>query len=330
MRKSLGRFSKAKETLGMRQSPQPVNEDRYAKCIEVSKRVRWDIDKDVLRGRSFQFSQKFLPDGLSGIGQYDFLDEQDKRLISQIQGRTYANMFGFVERFITAKLLDCTRDHWLGSQVALESLVRFCDEELKHQELFRRIEPMIAAGMPQGYVFLPDPNAVAEAVLKNSTWAILGLILEIELFTQEHYKESIEPDGNLSELFKDIFLFHWKEETSHAMIDELEWERVNAQLSDRERDQAVDDLIGLVADVDGIIQNQRTADVDYFLKVSGHSCTEEETLRLRAGFLKAYRRQYVFSGVEHSRYQAILTKVTTPAQRQRLRGALAALHSPTC
>ena len=26
---------------------------RYAKCIEVSKRIRWDIDRDVIRGRTF-------------------------------------------------------------------------------------------------------------------------------------------------------------------------------------------------------------------------------------------------------------------------------------
>ncbi len=39
----------------------------------------------------------------------------------------------------------------LGDQVALEGLVRFSDEELKHQELFRRIETAIAAqGMPGG------------------------------------------------------------------------------------------------------------------------------------------------------------------------------------
>src|SRR5436189_6299258 len=26
--------------------------DRYARCIQTSKRVRWDIDKDVIRGRN--------------------------------------------------------------------------------------------------------------------------------------------------------------------------------------------------------------------------------------------------------------------------------------
>ncbi|MGB3210010.1 MAG: hypothetical protein WBB19_04810 [Desulforhopalus sp.] len=314
----------------MQPSPQPIDEDRYAKCIEVSKRVRWDIDKDVLRGRSFQFSQKFLPDGLSGVDRFDFLPDQDKRFISQIQGRTYANMFGFVERFITAKVLECTRDHWLGNQIALESLVRFSDEELKHQALFHRIEPMMAEGMPDGYTFLPDPDAVSEAVLNNSTWAVMGLVLEIELFTQEHFKQSIEPDNNLSELFKDIFLFHWKEETSHAMIDELEWERENNKISDGEREKAVDELIGIIEDVDGILQSQSNVDVDYFLKVSNLSFMEDEIQHLRAGFLKAYRWQYIFSGVEHPRYQKMLTKVTTAAQRQRLDEALATLNSPTC
>lgn len=308
----------------MEPSPE-LNIERYAKCIEISKRVRWDIDKDVLRGRPFDYSQKFLPDGLTGIDQFDFMSDHDKRFASQIQGRTYANMFGFVERFITAKILDCTRDHWLGSQIALESLVRFCDEELKHQMLFRKIEPMMAAGMPQGYTFLPDPDAVAEAVLKNSTWAVMGLILEIELFTQEHYKQSIAPQDNLSELYKDIFLFHWKEETSHAIVDELEWARVNAKISDRERDQAVDELIAMVADVDGILQAQSAADADYFLKISDPSMADKAR-DLKAGFLNAYRWQYIFSGVEHPRYQAMLAVVTTAEQRQRLGDALATLR----
>ncbi|NSW86665.1 MAG: hypothetical protein HPY84_10125, partial [Syntrophobacteraceae bacterium] len=159
----------------------------YATCIEVSKRVRWDIDRDVIRGRDFDFSGKFLPDGISKIGRLDLLNDEEKRFLSRIQGRTYANMFGFVERFITAKVLELTRHHWLGDQVALEALVRFSDEEIKHQVLFRRIEEMIAAGMPAGYRFIPDPNEVAAAVLERSTWAVLALILEIELFTQEHY-----------------------------------------------------------------------------------------------------------------------------------------------
>lgn len=294
----------------------------YAKCIEISKRVRWDIDKDVIRGRSFDFSKKFLPDGLSKVEGFDFLNEEQRKFLSQIQGRTYANMFGFVERFITAKVLEITRDHWLDDQVALEALVRFCDEELKHQELFRRIEPMMSVGMPEGYRFLPDPNQVAAAVLANSTWAVLGLILEIELFTQEHYKQTIESDENLSDLYKDIFLFHWKEETTHAIMDELEWPRQDKKLTSAERDQGVDELIALVSDVDGILQIQSSSDVEYFLKAGAASLRAEEIELLRSGVLRAYRWQYIFSGVEHPRYQAAIGALVTDAQAQRIRQAL--------
>ena len=100
---------------------------RYAKSVEVSKRIRWDIDRDVIRGRRFDFSEPFLPDSLSKVTELAFLSENEKRLLSQVQGRSYAYIFGLVERFIGAKVLEISRDHWLGDQTALEALVRFTD-----------------------------------------------------------------------------------------------------------------------------------------------------------------------------------------------------------
>src|SRR6185295_800964 len=133
--------------------------DRYARCVQASKRVRWDIDGDVIRGRRFDPNQKFLPDGLSLANEFTTLSAPEKRFVSQIQGRTYANIFGLVERFINAKVLELSHDHWFGDQVALEALVRFSDEELKHQALFRRIDAMIADVLPSGYRFDLDANA---------------------------------------------------------------------------------------------------------------------------------------------------------------------------
>ena len=304
------------------QSPH-VETEHYAKCIEISQKVRWDIDKDVIRGREFDFSQKFLPNGLSRIDQLDFLKTDEQRFLSQIQGRTYANMFGFVERFIVAKILEISRNHWLGDQIALEALIRFCDEEMKHQELFRRIEKMIEPGMPPGYSFRWDPNEVAVAVLSKSTWAVLGLIYQIELFTQTHYKESIELDDNLSGLYKDLFLFHWKEEVTHAMMDELEWPIEDQKLTPEEREQAVTDLIELVYDVDGILQAQAAADVEYLSRNCERSFREEEKKKILAGVLEAYRWQYIFTGTTHHRFTELLSNLTTEGQRQRISSALA-------
>ncbi len=260
------------------------------------------------------------------MNELAFLNEDQRRMLSQIQGRTYAAMFGFVERFITAKILEITRDHWLGDQIALEALVRFCDEELKHQELFRRMELMIESGMPPGYTFLYDPNQVAAAVLEKSSWAVMALIYEIELFTQEHYKQSIEPDENLSELFKDVFLFHWKEEAHHAVMDALEWPRLDSKLTPPERDRAVDEVIELVVDVDGILQGQSAADVDYFIRLNEGAFSTGEIERLKRSTLDAYRWQYIFSGVEHPRYVTMIGNLLTGEQASRINAALKPLY----
>jgi hypothetical protein len=296
--------------------------NRYAKCIEVSKRVRWDIDMDVLRSRQFDFAQKFLPDGLSMVARLPFLSAAEKRSFSQVQGRTYANMFGLVERFIGAKMLEVSRDHWMGDQVALEALVRFTDEELKHQELFRRVEAMIAEGMPAGYKFMPQPNEVAGAVLSASTWAVLGLTCLIELFTQAHYRSSIEPDADLSPVWKDVFLYHWREESQHAILDELEWIREDAKLGAKERDKAVDDLIGLAGAVDGIVQAQAAADAEYFVTISERMFSPAESKAIGEAFLRAYRYQYIVSGVQDERFNKILGGMISAAQGQRIGKAL--------
>ena len=306
----------------------PVNlpdTQRYAKCIEASKRVRWEIDRDVIRGRHFDFARKFMPDGLSRIGQLAFLTSSEARFLSQVQGRTYANMFALVERYIGAKVLEISEDHWLGDQVALEALVRLADEELKHQALFRRLEEMAASGMPQGYRFVPQPNEVAGAVLGKSTWAVMALTLDIEIFTQAHYRASIEPDPNLSDLWKDVFLFHWKEESQHAILDELEWRRIDANATQAEREQGVTDLIELVAAVDGIVQAQARADADYFLLRAGRKFSDTEQAAIHDVLLKAYRSQYIVSGVQEPRFAGVLTDLTTPAQRDRIGKALAGI-----
>ncbi|WP_367847280.1 hypothetical protein [Rhodoferax sp. WC2427] len=296
---------------------------QYAKTIEASKRIRWDIDKDVIRGRDFDFSKKFLPDGLARLDQLDFLSEPDKRLLSQIQGRTYANLFGLVERFINAKVLEVGRDHWLGDQVALEALVRFSDEELKHQKLFRILEQMMAAGMPFGYTFVPEPDGVAGFVLGKSTWSVLALTCHIELFTQKHYRESIDADENLSALWKDVFLFHWKEESQHAILDELEWIREDAKLTPQARDQAVTDLIELVGAVDAILQMQSAADAAYFTAIGGHTLSDANQARVKDALLKAYRWQYIVSGVQEPHFGKTLGSLITPAQGERIAQALA-------
>jgi hypothetical protein len=106
-------------------------------------------------------------------------------LLTQLSDAIHLSSFllEFKNRFVA--LFDPANPDTLGSvvtflsdQVALEALVRFSDEECD-------------------YRFDVDPNPVAHVVLGKSIWAVLALTPDIELLTQLHYRQSIDPDSGL-------------------------------------------------------------------------------------------------------------------------------------
>ena len=98
--------------------------------------------------------------------------------------------------------------------------------------------------------------------------------------------------------------------------------REDARLTAEERDRAVTDLIDLVVGVDGILQLQAQADSAYFMSVR---FSAEEKEAIRNSVLKAYRWQYIVSGIEEGRFLRTLTGMITPAQTERITAALAPL-----
>lgn len=302
-----------------------IDSARYGKCLHNAQKVAWDIDADVIRFRQLETDCKFLPDSLSLVTQLPFLNEGQQRLLSQVQGRTYAYLFGLLERCINAKVLELGRAHCLGDQTALAALLRFVQDELKHQELFRRVERLADLVLPPGYRMTTDPDAAAAAMLGKSTWAVIALTCFVEIFTQAHYLQSIRDDEQLSPLFKDVFYFHWVEEVQHATLDEIEWQRVHDAMSAAAVDAAVTDFIELVRMVDRILQAQASADGEYFCSCAGVFLDRERSNAVKACLLKAYRLQYLVSGARIERFQRALSSKLTSEQQRRVEGAFAPL-----
>jgi hypothetical protein len=108
-------------------------------------------------------------------------------------------------------------------------------------------------------------------------------------------------------------------------MDELEWAREDAQITDDERGQAVTDLIDLVVAVDGILQAQAAADADYFITASEGEFSNTEQQAIQDTILKAYRWQYIVSGIQDGRFLGALTGMITHVHAERITTALAAL-----
>ena len=162
-------------------------------------------------------------------------------------------------------------------------------------------------------------------MLEKSTWAVLMLTLHIELFTQLPYRASIGPDEELSPLFTDVFLYHWKEESQHAIMDELELTRHDSTISFERRDKAIDDFIELVCAVDSIVSRQAGDDSRYFAESCGRLLTGDHRRKLETALRHAYRWQYILSGAQDPRFLAVLGGLINEGQGKRIKAALATL-----
>jgi hypothetical protein len=82
-----------------------------------------------------------------------------------------------------------------------------------------------------------------------------------------------------------------------------------------------------VAAVDVILQTQAAADAGYFAATCGRALADGEKRTIAAGFLKAYRWQYIHSGAAHPVFGKVLSSLITAHQGQRIQSALAACCS---
>jgi hypothetical protein len=297
-----------------------VQVSRGADALE---NVGWDIERDVIRGRHFHFSQRLLPATLDRIANLEFLWPDELRLLNQLQARTYANMFSLVERFIGSKMPQIRCAHWSDNPVALKALTSFAEQGAKHQALFARTETLVADSMPYGYRFEAAPHKVIEAVTVASTWAVLAFTCHFQMLTKAHCVACLEADSELSPLFKDVLRFHWAEDSQHANFDEVEWVSENARLTSIQRDDAVSDLIGLFGALSEMVRTQAGADTRYFLESNGRAQEGSEAECVGHVLRDAYRWQYIDSGVQHPRYIGLLNPMLSEKQMHNFNVALA-------
>jgi len=169
----------------------------------------------------------------------------------------------------------------------------------------------------------PGQAETAHFVLAKCTGAVLLLTACIEWFTQRHYIEAFhDAADDLDPLTREIFRAHWLEESQHAQMDHLETVRAFSHMIGDESDRAVDELIELVAALDGLLQEQVKCDLANFMRHSARGLSEDEAREVSDALLAAKRWAFIESGVRHPRFVELVEEVTTEEQRERIGSAL--------
>jgi hypothetical protein len=281
----------------------------YDTCLQGSVTKAWTID-DCFRGRDFDFDKPFLPERIAGVDAIACLGDDEKRMLNQIRGNSYCHIFAFVEEYIVPLVMDRARADVYGDETRLRSLLRFAEEETKHQQMLRRACSQFDAGFGVACGLVPGREAVAQAVLDTSPLTALLLTSMIEWFTQLHYVEHVQDRGELDELFRDILRFHWIDESRHARMDSLLIDEVAAELTADQRDHAIDQLLELGGAVDGLLAQQIELDVDALQRATSRTFGEAERGEICTHQRRAYRWTFLVSGLQHPNFVRIVDQLT--------------------
>ena len=296
----------------------------YARCLDNAYKVNWKID-ELLGDRQFDPTKRWLPDLLTGATRVTCLDPVEKRMLTHVEMASYAHLFGYVEEFVAPKVTELARDVAVDDRDAYDALTNFAAEEVKHMTMFRRLRDRVNRALGIDARLLGNQAETAHYVLSRSSGAVLLLTACIEWLSQLHFTAAFARDQDVDPFTRDVFRAHWQEESQHAQMDHLETLRCFDGMPDDEREQAMTDLIELVAAVDGLLQEQSAYDVENLAAYLGRTFTAQERAELLEGVLRAKRWTFIESGVTHPRFEELFVEVTTPAQRERVSSGLAPL-----
>jgi hypothetical protein len=297
----------------------------YEECLHNSLKVAWK-EEDVLRNRDFDYSKRFLPDRLAGVDEIGCLDADEKRKLNQIIGNAYCHIFAFVEEFIVPQTLEEARRDVFGEEARLRALLRFAEEEVKHQQMFRRSMATFAKGFGVDCGVIPGREGVAQVVLGKSRLCSLLLTSMIEWFTQRHYVEHVRSHDDLDELFRDLVKFHWLDEAQHAKLDSLVINEIVGPLGLEQREQAVEELLELGGAIDGLLSQQADLDIGSLERATGRTFADHERAEIKTSIHRAYRWTFLVSGLTHPTFVRIVGELTEQGPR-RLAAAAEALSA---
>jgi hypothetical protein len=278
----------------------------YGSCVKNSEKVSWKLDDVMGPSARLDLGRPFLPESLSGSHRLTGFSAAERLKLNQITGSAYLNLFIFVEEYILAFAVQQASAEMYGNHDAIRSLLRFADEEVKHQQLFSRYRDAFERDFGMKCDVLGGAKDVAGVILGKTTLAVTILTLQLELMTQLHYTDSVRDATGVDPLFVSLLKHHWIEESQHARVDILELQKLLEKATPADVSLAFDEYFGLLAAMDGLLAEQAKLDAATAPRALGRAFTDTETKDVIAVQHAAYRKTFLSLGMKNPQFLGIV------------------------
>jgi hypothetical protein len=216
-----------------------------------------------------------------------------------------------VEEYIIAQTAQLAVAELYGDHNAIRALLRFSEEEIKHQKLFLRYCERFRASFGSPCKVLVGAEEIARFINSRSQMAVMLTTLHLELITQQHYVDAVRDRAELDPLFTHLLKHHWMEEAQHAKIDMLELARMAARSTQAEIEAAVEEYLGILKAFDVLLGQQVSMDLESLEAATGQPLSAEYRDTYRVFQLSSYRNAFIQMGLQHPRFQEIVEKLVS-------------------
>jgi hypothetical protein len=274
----------------------------YAQCVASSERISWRVDDVMPADARLDLTRPLLPHALGARGDLSSLSERERLVLNHLASNAYLNLFQFVEEFILCTVVEHAQAELFGDHDNIRALVRFADEEIKHQQLFKRFRVAFDRDFGTPHKVLENAAQVAEIVLSKSPIGVMLVILHIELMTQDHYTQSVRDDGTIDPFFQQLLEKHWLEESQHARIDALELDKLVSAATPAQIAQGFRDYVDLLGAFDGLLESQAKMDLETFETAIGRTLDDGARAALVSAQHAGYRRTFLVAGLRNHQF----------------------------
>lgn len=294
----------------------------YARCVALSEQVAWTVDDVLPAEQDLDFSMPFLPDPLAAAADAP-LGPDERLKLNHVRANSYVSLFIFVEEYIIATAMKHAQAELFGCSSALRALLRFADEEVKHQELFRRFSDAFGRGFGSRCDVLDNAAEVAGAILAKDPMAVMLATLHLEIVTQHHYVSAFKqrPGDPIEPHFRSLFKHHWLEEAQHAKIDVLELRKLAADLPVSQVERAFDEYADILVALDALLARQAEMDLGSLERAVGRTLGPADRAGLSASQGASYTSSFILGGLEHPQFREHLRSIHPDAPMRLSRTA---------
>ena len=283
--------------------------DSFEKCRLSSEKMNWNF-QEVLRELEFDFSKQFLPKRVCGMELPEWVSPYTSRKLNHLRGYSYAHIFLFVEEFIIMLTLSSVNKYLHTDSSAFSAMLRFTEEEAKHQRMFILMKEILAKGLGFQPAEIPNHKEVAQTICNNSAFSVYLLTLALELLTQRHFIECFNEEANqLDPGFVKIFRLHWIEEVQHTRLDILELKNLAEQMSEVELCNSIVEFVDMLHYLKKQLVQQNILDVKNLETMLEHSYNDVHRQELFQALNKEFLWTFIISGLNHEGFQGIYKKL---------------------